>query len=68
MKLSYLVCAVLLIPFALAMLNPWLGRWACTYLGWHRAPTNRGFDGASFTGVCPRCGKHVLLDSQGNWF
>jgi hypothetical protein len=42
--------------------------WFCEKLGWHRAPTNVGFDGCSRTGTCPRCGKSVLQDSQGNWF
>ena len=52
----------------LAVLNPWLPEWACTSLGQHRGPRTQGFDGISFNGCCPRCGKHVLQDSQGNWF
>ena len=48
--------------------NRWLGRWACDLMGWHLAPDHQGFDGCSFFGICPRCGKRVLLDSQGNWF
>lgn len=43
-------------------------KWFCTFWGWHKAPTAQGFDGCSFTGKCPRCGKDVLQDSQGNWF
>lgn len=27
-----------------------------------------GFDGASMGGRCPKCGRRVLQDSQGNWF
>lgn len=42
--------------------------WFCKVMGWHRAPAEMEFDGASFKGVCPRCGKYVLQDSQGNWF
>ena len=40
----------------------------CTTMGWHRQPDSIEFDGCSMFGYCPRCGKHVLLDSQGNWF
>lgn len=42
--------------------------WFCDFWGWHKAPTQQGFDGASFNGKCPRCGRKVLQDSQGNWF
>lgn len=52
----------------LGFCNRWLGKWACTKLGWHLAPLTQGFDGASANGTCPRCGKSVLQDSQGNWF
>jgi hypothetical protein len=52
----------------LSFCNDFLPVWFCKHLGWHKAPSKRGFDGASFTGTCPRCGKHVLQDSQGNWF
>ena len=42
--------------------------WFCDKMGWHQRPRAQGFDGCSFTGVCPRCNKHVMQDSQGNWF
>lgn len=61
----------LICVFALAVLglfNKWLPKWFCDNLGWHLAPSKQDFDGASFNGECPRCGKHVLQDSQGNWF
>lgn len=29
---------------------------------------NRGFDGASNTDRCKRCGLRILQDSQGGWF
>jgi len=35
---------------------------------WHLAPEKVGFDGCSMNGTCPRCGKHVLCDSNGDWF
>lgn len=40
----------------------------CKFPGWHKAPLKQGFDGASFHGKCPRCGKKVLQDSNGDWF
>jgi len=43
-------------------------KWFCNFWGWHKSPQSQRFDGASFTGKCPRCGKSVLQDSQGNWF
>jgi len=52
----------------LGICNRWLPQWACERMGWHLAPTSQGFDGCSFNGTCPRCGKEVLQDSQGNWF
>lgn len=52
----------------LTLRNRWLPVWFCQHMGWHLAPTTQGFDGCSVTGVCPRCGKKVLQDSQGNWF
>jgi hypothetical protein len=55
----------------------WL--WLCQTMGWHLQPgsikttysfksSNITFDGCSAQGICPRCGKRVLQDSQGNWF
>jgi hypothetical protein len=43
-------------------------KWFCDTFGWHRAPIHQGFDGCSINGTCPRCGKEVMQDSQGNWF
>jgi hypothetical protein len=48
--------------------NRFLPKWFCTHLGWHQEPKSIGFDGVSLTGICPRCEKSVLQDSQGNWF
>jgi len=42
--------------------------WFCNVWGWHMAPKEQGFDGASLNGKCPICGKRVMQDSQGNWF
>ena len=51
-----------------AVFNKYLPKWACDKMGWHLAPAAQGFDGCSLNGTCPRCGKGVLQDSQGNWF
>ena len=59
------VCCSLL---SLVVLNRFLGTWACRIMGWHLAPKQQSFDGCSFEGQCPRCGKKVRQDSQGNWF
>lgn len=43
-------------------------RWFCDRLGWHLEPHPKYFVGCNINGTCPRCGKKVLQDSQGNWF
>lgn len=60
---------ILIICFIVLVLsNKHLPVWFCNNMGWHLEPKEQGFDGCSFTGKCPRCGKSVLQDSQGNWF
>ena len=69
MNYLFLLPAILIIPVILALFNPLLPKYFCTHFGhWHLAPKEIGFDGCSCNGVCPRCGKFVMLDSQGNWF
>lgn len=63
-----LVITALVSFIFLALFNQHLSKWFCDKMGWHLAPHAQGFDGCSFTGKCPRCGKGVLQDSQGNWF
>ena len=48
--------------------NKYLPVWVCKVFGWHLAPLEQEFDGSSKNGVCLRCGKRLLQDSQGNWF
>lgn len=62
-----LSCFFILLTF-LSIFNNWLPIWACNKLGWHLEPKSKNFDGVSLNGVCPRCNKKVLQDSQGNWF
>ena len=59
------VCVILV---GLVLCNQWLGKWACRVFHWHVAPSERTFDGCSSHGVCPRCGKEVMQDSNGDWF
>ena len=63
-----IVMLVSLVLVLTAIFNNKLPVWFCHKMGWHLAPKKMGFDGCSFTGECPRCGKKVLQDSQGNWF
>ena len=44
-----------------------LGRFAC-FMDWHRPGGSVGFDGCSMNSYCARCGRRILLDSQGSWF
>lgn len=41
-------------------------------IGWHTPGRNLGnitmFDGMSLHGICKRCGKDIMQDSQGGWF
>jgi len=37
-------------------------------IGWHKVKEATEFDGASLHGICMRCGKELMQDSQGNWF
>ncbi len=37
------------------------------WLGWHKVTNIIGYDGCSNHGVCDRCGKECLQDSQGGW-
>jgi len=62
------ILAILVSFMVLAISNKYLPVFFCVHLGWHLAPITQGFDGCSFTGVCPRCGEHILQDGQGNWF
>ena len=71
-----IILAVLGSIIALAFLNEYLPfRWFCDKLGWHCAPEEHarsGIDNRNCMihrrGICPRCGKKVMQDSQGNWF
>lgn len=60
---------LLVLGLTLVACNKWLPKRFCAkWPYWHLPPKQIGFDGCSMTGKCPRCGKEVLCDSQGNWF
>ena len=65
--LSVLLVLLVLVIGA-ALFNRYLPRWFCDKLAWHMQGTELAFDGCSMQSVCPRCGKQVMQDSQGNWF
>jgi hypothetical protein len=61
--------ALIVILFGMMIINVFSkSTWFCIKMGWHRTPIRIGFDGMSRNGECPRCGKSVMQDSQGNWF
>lgn len=64
---NFLICLLILIPCGIIDLFS-NSKWFCNFWGWHKAPTNQGWDGGSFNGTCPRCDKEVMQDGQGNWF
>lgn len=67
--LSGLLAGVLLGVIILNIINEFSSSaWFCKRFGWHENPHEIGFDGLSSTGKCPRCGKDVLMDSNGDWF
>lgn len=64
-----IICiAVIIIMIMLAICNRFLPRWFCDKMGWHLKPKKIERDQVNQKGICPRCGIHVMRDSQGNWF
>jgi hypothetical protein len=63
-----MLLGIMVTMLVLVALNSILPVWFCHVFGWHLSPKSVGFDGCSLNGDCPRCGKYVLQDSQGNWF
>lgn len=65
--LSFILIAIFLAIFN-RLYPRLLSRWFCDKLGWHVKPDHLYFDGVNLQGICPRCYKKVMQDSQGNWF
>ncbi len=72
MSIELILCLLILVfligGMLLALFNNYLPIWFCHNLGWHLQPFRIEKDGCSLIGECPRCGKSVMQDSQGNWF
>lgn len=76
MELVILVCLVALAVFIIIMLVliiinsfcKYNGIFFCKFFGWHKKPKDIEIRGINNVGTCPRCGKRVIQDSQGNWF
>lgn len=67
--INAILCITMTVLFTLYIVNLFSSnKWFCDVMGWHESPKNIGSDGCSLTGTCPRCGKSVMQDSQGNWF
>lgn len=71
--ISLILFSVYLIPFVLCLADRIFGTaLSCRYFGWHNGAKYDGnartFDGCSYHGVCSKCDKKVMQDSQGNWF
>ena len=64
--IAFMLLAIILFLMLINRLLP--KKLGCDFFGWHIPPKGQSFDGASLTGICPRCKKKVLQDSQGNWF
>lgn len=46
-----------------------LGLWVCRVLDWHNpGPARLPSMAISPHAICRRCGRELLMDSQGNWF
>lgn len=66
-----MLLAILIAIIFLALVDrctSWLPKWFCDHIGWHKTPLAQHFDGCSIGGKCPRCGRNVLADSNGDYF
>lgn len=66
-----LIGTILIVLFTFSILYfkfGWLKWFYHDLLNWHQPNNKQGFNGSSFTSECKYCGKHIMQDSQGNWF
>lgn len=45
-----------------------LRKFLCIIFGWHEPSDCIDIHGVNITSKCKYCGKHIMRDSQGNWF
>jgi len=69
----FIIVFFIILPYALCWMDRLRGsHWSCNLFGWHdgKLLPNDGktFDGCNFIAKCSKCGKEVMMDSQGNWF
>lgn len=72
------VCGYLIVVFAsivwmyasadLYFRNGFFKEYYHDLLGWHVPDGKSWSDGLNEHAVCKHCGKHIMQDSQGNWF
>lgn len=65
-----LLSLMLMVPFGLCFIDWFFGTsYSCDVFGWHNGSGGAKYhDGCSFHARCSKCGREVMLDSQGNWF
>ena len=68
MYIEILIVLFLACLIAVPLCNNHLSKWACTRMHWHKAPNEQTIVGINTKGICPRCDKDIMKDSQGNWF
>ena len=71
MIIGGIVLSFFVVIISLAIIDrwtSWLPKWFCDHMDWHKTPERAGFDGCSLNGVCPRCNRKVLSDSNGDYF
>lgn len=63
-------CTATIISSALYFQLGFFARFFHDVLGWHTPDLNLeiDFDGCSMSATCRHCKKHIMQDSQGNWF
>ena len=68
--LGWAFFSIILLILIMGVFNRWLPKSiGCHLFGWHISDdTKLDFDGFNATSKCKRCNKHILMDSQGNWF
>lgn len=62
------ICSLFLIGSALYCKLGIFKKFYHDIFGWHIPSNELTFDGCNMLSKCKHCGKHIIQDSQGNWF